>query len=60
VAGPCAPPHRHVTAIGLAITIIGVPFAWAHLKMIPLPLWPIGQTIVTAEEADLLRATSQL
>jgi uncharacterized membrane protein YccF (DUF307 family) len=25
-----------VTAIGLAITIIGIPFAWAHLKMIPL------------------------
>jgi uncharacterized membrane protein YccF (DUF307 family) len=23
-----------VTAIGLAITIIGIPFGWAHLKMI--------------------------
>ena len=48
-----------VTAIGLAITIIGIPFAWAHLKMIPLALWPVGQKIVTAEEAELLRATGQ-
>jgi uncharacterized membrane protein YccF (DUF307 family) len=48
-----------VTAIGLAVTIIGIPFAWAHLKMIPLALWPVGQTIMTAEEADLLRATGR-
>ncbi len=43
------------TAVGLAITIIGIPFAWAHLKMIPLALWPVGQTIVTTEEAEVLR-----
>ena len=49
-----------VTAIGLAITIIGIPFAWAHLKMISLAVWPIGQTIVTAKEADLLRAGGPL
>ena len=35
-----------ITAIGLAITIIGIPFAWAHLKLIPLALWPIGKEIV--------------
>ena len=46
-----------VTAFGLAITIIGIPFAWAHLKMIPLALWPVGQTIVTTEQAELLRCT---
>jgi uncharacterized membrane protein YccF (DUF307 family) len=46
-----------VTAIGLAITIIGIPFAWAHLKMIPLAVWPVGKTIVTTEEAELLRGT---
>ncbi len=49
-----------VTAVGLALTIIGIPFAWAHLKMIPLALWPIGKTIVTTEEAELLRSAGQL
>lgn len=37
-----------VTAIALAITIIGLPFAWAHLKLAGLALWPIGKTIVPA------------
>jgi uncharacterized membrane protein YccF (DUF307 family) len=45
-----------VTAIGLAITIIGIPFAWAHLKLIPISLWPIGRTIVPADEAEAIRA----
>ncbi|HEX6145097.1 MAG TPA: YccF domain-containing protein [Geminicoccaceae bacterium] len=44
-----------VTAVGLAITIIGIPFAWAHLKLALLSLWPIGKTVVDAEELDLLR-----
>ena len=37
-----------VTAILLAVTIIGIPFAWAHLKLAGLALWPIGKTIVPA------------
>jgi len=37
-----------VTAIVLAITIIGIPFAWAHLKLGGLALWPIGKMIVPA------------
>ena len=37
-----------VTAILLAVTIIGVPFAWAHLKLAGLALWPIGKMIVPA------------
>jgi uncharacterized membrane protein YccF (DUF307 family) len=37
-----------ITAIGLAITIIGIPFAWAHLKLAGIALWPIGKTIVPA------------
>jgi uncharacterized membrane protein YccF (DUF307 family) len=45
-----------VTAIGLAITIIGIPFAWAHLKLVPISLWPIGKTIVSADEAEAIRA----
>lgn len=43
-----------VTAVGLAITIIGLPFAWAHLKLVPISLWPIGQVIVSREEAARL------
>ena len=35
-----------VTAILLAVTIIGIPFAWAHLKLAGIALWPIGRTIV--------------
>ena len=37
-----------VTAILLALTIIGIPFAWAHLKLAGLALWPIGKIIVPA------------
>jgi uncharacterized membrane protein YccF (DUF307 family) len=33
-------------AIALAVTIIGIPFAWAHLKLAGLALWPIGKMIV--------------
>ena len=38
-------------ALGHAITIIGLPFAWAHLKLAGLALWPIGKMIVPLEEA---------
>lgn len=37
-----------VSAILLAITIVGIPFAWAHLKLAGIALWPIGKTIVPA------------
>lgn len=36
-------------AIGLAITIIGLPFAWAHLKLAGFSLWPIGRTIAHSD-----------
>src|SRR5512139_1462436 len=42
-----------VVAILLAVTIIGIPFAWAHLKLAGLALWPIGKMIVLAEDAPL-------
>jgi uncharacterized membrane protein YccF (DUF307 family) len=35
-----------VAAVLLAVTIIGIPFAWAHLKLAGLALWPIGKAIV--------------
>jgi len=37
-----------LTAIVLALTIIGIPFAWAHLKLAGIALWPIGKAIVPA------------
>jgi uncharacterized membrane protein YccF (DUF307 family) len=42
-----------LTAIMLAFTIIGLPFAWAHLKLAALALWPIGKMIVPAEDGPL-------
>lgn len=38
------------TAVLLAVTIIGIPFAWAHLKLAGIALWPIGKMIVDADE----------
>ena len=38
-----------ITAVALAITIIGLPFAWAHLKLAGIALWPIGKMIVPIE-----------
>ncbi|HXQ50393.1 MAG TPA: YccF domain-containing protein [Stellaceae bacterium] len=38
-----------VAAAVLAVTIIGVPFAWAHLKLAGLALWPVGRIIVPAD-----------
>ena len=35
-----------VVAAGLALTIIGLPFAWAHLKLAGIALWPIGKMVV--------------
>jgi uncharacterized membrane protein YccF (DUF307 family) len=40
-----------VTAFLLAITIIGLPFAWAHLKLAGISLWPVGRQIVSTEDA---------
>jgi uncharacterized membrane protein YccF (DUF307 family) len=42
-------------ALGLAVTIIGLPFAWAHLKLAGLALWPIGKMIVPIEDAHRSR-----
>ena len=41
-----------ITAVLLAVTIIGLPFAWAHLKLAGLALWPIGKMIVPSDDAD--------
>jgi len=44
-----------LTAVALAITIIGLPFAWAHLKLAALALWPVGKIVITVDEAERLR-----
>ena len=41
-----------MTAVLLAVTIIGLPFAWAHVKLAGLALWPIGKMIVPIDEAE--------
>jgi len=33
-------------ALVLAVSVIGIPFAWAHLKLAGLALWPVGRAIV--------------
>jgi len=43
-----------IFALGLAITIIGLPFAWAHLKLAGLALWPIGKMIIPIYDRRLL------
>jgi uncharacterized membrane protein YccF (DUF307 family) len=38
-----------VTAVALAVTIIGIPLAWANLKLIPVSVLPLGKEIVPTE-----------
>jgi uncharacterized membrane protein YccF (DUF307 family) len=42
-------------AVLFAVTIIGIPFAWAHVKLAGLALWPIGKTIVPVDEVERRR-----
>ncbi|HET7191350.1 MAG TPA: YccF domain-containing protein [Pseudolabrys sp.] len=47
-----------VTAVVLAITLIGIPFAWAHLKLAGIALWPIGKIIVPADSISPFQSSS--
>ena len=38
-----------VTAVPLALTVIGIPLAWANLKLIPVSLIPLGSVIVRTD-----------
>lgn len=38
------------TSIALAVTIVGLPFAWANIKLIPISLMPLGREIVPSDE----------
>ena len=42
-------------ALGFAVTIVGLPFAWAHLKLAGIGLWPIGKMIVPIDDGQLAR-----
>jgi uncharacterized membrane protein YccF (DUF307 family) len=48
-----------VAAAGFAITIIGIPFAWAHVKLALASLFPIGKTVVPVDVIRLLPGTVQ-
>ncbi|MBS2936879.1 YccF domain-containing protein [Nocardioides sp. J2M5] len=41
-----------LTAIAMAITIIGIPLAIANLKLIPVSLTPLGKDIVPTRRGD--------
>ena len=38
------------TAFLLAITVIGLPLAWANLKLIPVTCFPFGKRVVTSHD----------
>jgi uncharacterized membrane protein YccF (DUF307 family) len=43
----------HLTfAVANAVTIIGIPFAWAHVKLAGASLFPVGKTVESIEVVD--------
>jgi uncharacterized membrane protein YccF (DUF307 family) len=38
-----------VTSIPLFLSIIGIPFGWANLKLIPISLRPLGREVVPSD-----------
>ncbi|MGW3646668.1 YccF domain-containing protein [Streptomyces sp. NPDC000878] len=39
-----------VTSIPLFVSIIGIPFGWANLKLIPISLMPLGREVVPTDQ----------
>jgi uncharacterized membrane protein YccF (DUF307 family) len=39
-----------VTSIPLFLSIIGIPFGWANLKLIPISLMPLGREVVPTDQ----------
>ncbi|MET7890978.1 YccF domain-containing protein [Streptomyces mirabilis] len=39
-----------ITSIPLFLSIIGIPFGWANLKLIPISLMPLGREVVATDE----------
>ncbi len=46
VAGWWLALHHIVLAIGLAVTLIGIPFAWQHVKLALISLTPVGKAVI--------------
>ena len=42
-----------VAAVALAITIVGIPLAAAHIKLIPISLLPFGREVVPIDEVEV-------
>ncbi len=38
--------HHIVLAMALGVTIIGIPFAWQHVKLAMLSLTPVGKMVI--------------
>jgi uncharacterized membrane protein YccF (DUF307 family) len=47
-----------VSAFLLAITIIGLPLAYANVKLVPIALWPFGREIVPSSEITTVSTTA--
>jgi uncharacterized membrane protein YccF (DUF307 family) len=47
-----------VSAVAMAITIVGIPLALANLKLIPVSLMPLGKEIVPADSATARERTA--
>lgn len=45
------------TAVAQAVTIIGLPLAWANLKLIPVTCFPFGKEIVPSNRASMIPVT---
>jgi uncharacterized membrane protein YccF (DUF307 family) len=43
-----------ISAIAMAITVIGIPLALANLKLIPVSLMPLGKEIVPVDDANAI------
>jgi uncharacterized membrane protein YccF (DUF307 family) len=38
--------HHLILAVPLAVSIIGIPFAWQHVKLAILSLTPVGKAVI--------------
>jgi uncharacterized membrane protein YccF (DUF307 family) len=48
-----------VSALAMAVTIIGIPLALANLKLIPVSLLPLGKEIVPVDQPNRLAAAPE-
>jgi len=41
-----------IAALLLAITVIGIPLAYANVKLVPVALWPFGREIIRSDRVS--------